>query len=237
MMGHTHALSGAVGWMAVVPLVQGTEILGVSLDFGPGELIAGALVCAGAALLPDLDHRNATITQTYGVVTRTLSRMLNWVFGGHRNGTHSLLFAALAGLGAGALALFNELAVQIFVFLIVGIALRGLGLGVPKNQTASGVINALATAGIVLALYASGVDYAWMGLAVAFGCVLHFLGDILTHMGCPLFWPFITHRVGSNFGFSTNGTVEKYLVTPVLSIALILYSIYLFPWTDLLPEV
>ncbi|MDS1269553.1 metal-dependent hydrolase [Lipingzhangella sp. LS1_29] len=235
MMGHTHALSGAAGWMAAVPLVQDTELAGISIQLGPGEIVAGALVCAGSALLPDLDHRSATITQTYGIVTRTLSRVINWAFGGHRNGTHSLFFAALAGVGAGALALVNELAVQIFVFLMIGIALRGLGLGVPKNQTASEVINALVTAGIVLALYSAGVDYAWMGLAVAFGCLLHFLGDILTHMGCPLFWPINTYRVGNNIGFSTNGTVEQYLVTPLLTIAVILYSIYLFPWPDLLP--
>lgn len=235
-MGHTHALSGVVGWMAAVPFVQGTEVLGVRFDLGPGEILAGALVCAGAALMPDLDHRSATITQTYGIFTRALSRILNWLFGGHRNGTHSFFFALLAGAGTQALALISELAVQIFVFLLVGIALRGLGLGVPRHQTASEVINALATAGIVVALYASGVDYTWIGLAVAFGCVLHFLGDMLTRMGCPLFWPVGTKRIGENFGIRTDGKAERYLITPGLTIAVILYSVYLFPWVELLPR-
>jgi membrane-bound metal-dependent hydrolase YbcI (DUF457 family) len=235
MMGHTHALSGAVGWMALVPLLQGENFLGATYDLGPGEIIAGALVCAGAALLPDIDHRSATVTQTYGVVTQGLSRVVNWVFGGHRNGTHSLLFAALAGGGAHALGVFSPTAGQVLVFLLIGLALRGLGLGVPKHQAASGVINAMVTAGIVLALFVSGVNYEWLGVAVAVGCLLHFVGDMLTHMGCPLLWPVSGYRVGQNLGFSTDGRVERFLVTPGLTIAVILFSVYLFPWTELLP--
>lgn len=237
MMGHTHALSGAAGWLALVPVLDGQEFLGATFSLGPGEIVAGALVCAGAALLPDIDHHNSTVTQTYGVVTKLISRVTNWVFGGHRNGTHSLFFAALAGAGAHALGVYSPLAAQFLVFLLIGLALRGLGLGVSKNQVASEIINALITGGIVLSLFVSGVDYSWLGVVVALGCLLHFVGDMLTHMGCPLFWPVSTFRMGQSFGFTTNGKVERLLVTPVLTIAVVLYSIYLFPWPQLLDDV
>ncbi len=235
MMGHSHALSGAVGWMAIVPLVQGQEYFTIQFNLGPGEIVAGALVCAGAALIPDLDHKSATITQTYGLATRTLSALFNWLFGGHRNGTHSLLFAALMGALAQAIAMWSDLAVQIFVFLLIGIAFNGLGLGMEKNRVASGVINALLTAGVTLALFSSGVDYSWIGLATAFGCLLHFVGDMATRMGVPLLWPAWGHRFGQAVGFETDGSVERHVVTPLLTFGTVLFSVYLFPWPDLLP--
>ncbi|MDA2807911.1 metal-dependent hydrolase [Nocardiopsis suaedae] len=236
MMGHSHALSGAVGWMALVPVLDGTEVLGITFHMGPGEIIAGALVCAGAALVPDLDHKSATITQTYGILTKTLGAFLNWAFGGHRNGTHSLLFALLMGAIAQGTTLWSEMAAQIFVFLLVGIAFNGLGFGMDKNRTASGVINAMVTAGITLALYSAGTDYTWLGAAVALGCLLHFAGDIATHMGVPLLWPFTGYRVGQNVGFKTDGKVERNVVTPALTIAVVLYGFYLFDWPELLPR-
>lgn len=236
MMGHSHALSGVVGWMAVVPLVQGMEFPGLSFDLGPGEIVAGSLVCAGAALLPDVDHKSATVTKTYGKFTEILSDILNWAFGGHRMGTHSFFFAVLMGVMVQALALWSELAVQIFVFLLIGIALQGLGFGMDRNRTASGVINALATAAITLALFSSGVNYTWLGLAVAFGVVLHFFGDMVTRMGVPIFWPFWKKRIGQGRGFATDGPVEQKVVTPLLTIGIIIGSIYLFDWPEMLPD-
>ncbi|MFV2194610.1 metal-dependent hydrolase [Nocardiopsis sp. LOL_012] len=234
MMGHSHALSGVVGWMAVVPLIQGKEFYWLSFDLGPGEIVAGALVCAGAALLPDLDHKSATVTKTYGKVTETLSGMLGFLFGGHRNGTHSFLFALIMGVIVQLLALWSELAVQVFVFLLIGVALQGLGFGLEKNRAASGIINALATAAITLALFTIGTNYTWLGLAVAFGCILHFIGDMITKMGVPLFWPFWKKKIGQNMGFVTDGPVEKKFITPLLTTGVIVYSIYLFDWPALL---
>src|SRR5690606_22095140 len=157
-------------------------------------------------------------------------------FGGHRNGTHSLLFALLMGGLAQLLVWWSEMAAQVFVFLLIGIALNGLGYGMEKNRVAAEVINALATAGITLALYTSGVSYAWLGLAVCYGCLLHFLGDMATQMGVPLLWPLWKYRFGQNVGFKTDGPVERKVITPMLTLAIVLMSVYLFPWKDLLPE-
>ncbi|MUL41013.1 metal-dependent hydrolase [Streptomonospora sp. PA3] len=236
MMGHAHALSGIVGWMAVVPFLDGREFFGVAFDLGPGEIVAGALVCAGAALIPDLDAKSSTITNTYGVFTRALSALFNWMFGGHRNGTHSLLFALLMGALTQALALWSPLAVQVFVVLLLGIAFNGLGLGNEKNRVAYEVINAMGTVAVALALYTAGTSYDWIGLAVALGCLLHFAGDMATELGVPLLWPFSKYRFGQNIGFTTDGKVERNLVTPALTIAILLLSFYLFPWPEMLPE-
>lgn len=236
MMGHAHALSGIVGWMAVVPFLDGQEILGLRFDLGPGEIVAGSLICAGAALIPDLDSKSSTITNTYGIVTRGISALFNWMFGGHRNGTHSLLFALLMGSLVQGLVLWSELAVQVFVFLLLGIAFNGLGLGDERNRLASEVINALGTAAVTLALFTSGVDYSWIGIAVGFGCLLHFVGDMATEMGVPLLWPATKYRFGQNIGFTTDGKVERNLVTPALTISILLLSFYLFPWPELLPQ-
>jgi membrane-bound metal-dependent hydrolase YbcI (DUF457 family) len=222
--------------MAVVPLVQGTEFIGLSFDLGPGEIIAGSLVCAGAALLPDLDHKSATVTKTYGKVTEVLGDIFNWAFGGHRMGTHSFFFAVLMGVVVQLLALWSELAVQVFVFLLIGIALQGLGFGLDKNKAASGIINAMATAAITLTLYAAQVNYTWLGLAVAFGVILHFFGDMITKMGVPMFWPFWKKRIGQDKGFKTNGPVEQKVVTPLLTIGVVILCVYLFDWPTLLPE-
>ena len=103
-------------------------------------------------------------------------------------------------------------------------------------RTASGVINALATAAITLALYSTGTDYSWLGLAVAFGIILHFFGDMVTKMGVPIFWPFYKKRIGQGRGFATDGPVEQKVITPLLTVGVVIGSIYLFDWPALLPE-
>src|SRR5256885_6898424 len=101
MMGHTHALSGAAAWLAVTPLVSDHALLHqYAMSLSPTQIAAGTLVCAGAALLPDMDHHDGTIANTFGIVTRLICRFVAWISGGHRHATHSLLFAA--GMGAGA---------------------------------------------------------------------------------------------------------------------------------------
>ncbi|MQA98361.1 MAG: metal-dependent hydrolase [Streptosporangiales bacterium] len=213
MMGHTHALSGCVAWLALTPAMAqaGTPLSGA-------EIVAGGLVCAGAALLPDLDHPSSTIAQTYGPVTWGLSKLVNTVSGGHRKATHSLLFAGLMGVGAQLLANVNELALQIVLFLLVGLALRGIGFGVPRKRLTSAVLNAVATLILLIAFTRTGVDYHWIGVAIALGCLVHLFGDALTEAGVPLFWP-LKAKAGIPFGFETDGPVERWVVTPLLVVA------------------
>ncbi len=63
MMGPAHSLSGAAAWLSVRAATAAT---GHSMPWP--VLLAGALICAGAALAPDLD-KAATISRAFGPVS------------------------------------------------------------------------------------------------------------------------------------------------------------------------
>lgn len=102
MMGGDHAACGAAAWIALtssatveIPLAQvGTWTLPLGfgiLDVGPIGVVTGAFMCAGAALLPDADHPNATIAHSLPPVSTVIVNGVGKVSGGHRHGTHSVL--------------------------------------------------------------------------------------------------------------------------------------------------
>ena len=79
-------------------------------------LVVGALICAGAALAPDLDHKSATISRAFGPISRgavreSIDKLSYAVYkatrkqgdprrsGGHRTLTHTWLWAVLIGAG------------------------------------------------------------------------------------------------------------------------------------------
>lgn len=101
MMGRTHALTGAMAFGLAAP------VLGAFAGLTAGELLLGTAVCAGAAVLPDIDHPGAGISRTFGPVTRGFARLVAWASGGHRRGTHSLTGAGVFTLlASGATALY-----------------------------------------------------------------------------------------------------------------------------------
>ncbi|MFC4063151.1 metal-dependent hydrolase [Planomonospora corallina] len=232
MMGHTHALTGAIAWLGVAPSLAALPLLtessryietGVMVNaLTPAEFIAGALVCAGAAMLPDLDHPSATIAQTFGPVTWVLSKGVNWLAGGHRNATHSLLFAIAAGFGAHYLAAAQPLGRDIMVVLLIGLALRAIGIGVPGKKFASAMVNVALTAGLFLVFRSDGVGYAWLGVAVAMGCLVHVVGDCCTEKGCPVLWPMKQRwLLPWKIGIKTGRAFEQKFLAPVLSVVVL----------------
>ncbi|NKX50691.1 metal-dependent hydrolase, partial [Arthrobacter deserti] len=105
MMGAHHAIPGAAAWVALttqyrieldwisVPAGFGEQAVTVGaglLDVGPLGVLTGALVSAGAALVPDADHHNATIAHSLPPVSRVVCAGIGSVAGGHRRGTHSV---------------------------------------------------------------------------------------------------------------------------------------------------
>lgn len=210
MMGGHHAATGAAAWIALttsfkLPTGNLPETISwmpdvIPLGFGlleqsPIAGVAGAMVCAGAALLPDADHRHATIAHSLPPVSNAICAGIGEVSGGHRNGTHSLLgigaFTALAwvlGLwtvdsdrfgiiypGAGLLAV-----------LLVSFALKALKF-IPDTMARLPWLLSI-PAGIFVAVF-SPDEQNWLVLAVAVGCAVHILGDMLTVGGCNLIWP------------------------------------------------
>lgn len=231
-MGHTHALTGAAVWLAAAPALAAVPYLAeparvieagiMAQALAPPELLAGALVCAGAAMLPDLDHPSATIAQTFGPVTWVLSKVVSWVSGGHRGATHSLAFALAAGFGTHWLADTYPIGRDILVVLMIGLALRAVGIGIPGKKFGSVMVNIALTAGLFVVFRSHGVGYAWLGLAVAIGCLVHVIGDCLTERGCPVLWP-LRHRwlLPYKIGIKTGRVFEQKVLAPILSVTII----------------
>ncbi|MFI6386288.1 metal-dependent hydrolase [Nonomuraea sp. NPDC050540] len=232
MMGHSHAMTGAIAWLGLAPAFAALPLLNESSRFietgimasalTPSELIAGALVCAGAAMLPDLDHPSATIAQTFGPVTWALSKVVAWISGGHRGMTHSLAFAVAVGFGAHWLANTYPIGRDIMVVLLIGLALRAIGIGIPGNKTGSAMVNIGLTAGLFVVFMSLGVGYAWLGLAVGIGCFIHVVGDCMTERGCPVLWPLAARWVLPwKIGIKTGKKFEQKILAPVLSVAIV----------------
>lgn len=193
MMGASHAVSGAAAWLFIAGSVPTTLGLVDGVD-GPA-LGVGIIVAAGAALLPDIDHRNGTIAHSLPPVSTIAARVTEKLSGGHRKGTHSVLglaiavawafLAALIAIPVGAHGSYY-VGAGVFAVLLSGFALRGLDLF--KGRFASW------TASIMLALFVvfQGADnWTWFPAAVAVGYATHLVGDLITVGGIPVFWPLV----------------------------------------------
>ncbi|WP_089206350.1 metal-dependent hydrolase [Streptosporangium subroseum] len=232
MMGHTHALTGAIAWLGVAPALAALPLLTETSRFTetgimvnaltPAEFVAGAIVCAGAAMLPDLDHPSATIAQTFGPITWGLSKVVAWLSGGHRNATHSLAFAIAMGFGTHYLASNFMIGRDIMVVLLIGLSLRSIGIGIPGKKFSSAILNIGMTAGLFVVFRSENVGYAWLGLAVAVGCLIHVLGDCCTEKGCPVLWPLQQNwLLPWKIGIKTGKKFEQKFLAPVLSVVVL----------------
>lgn len=223
MLGYSHATSGALGWLVVSPTVA--SLLGK--PFGAKELAVGAVACAGAALLPDIDHPQATIAYTFGPISHIVSKWVHTLAGGHRQATHSLGFAVIMGGICQALTLGGNKASIITMFFLASFAFRGLGLVLPFMPNAM--------KNLTVILQAAGMTYLmtkwmpgtwwWLGLAVAMGCIIHLIGDTLTPEGVPWFYP-NRWRASLPIISHTGNIMEKAILSPIMS-ALVLWLIYL----------
>ncbi|MEV6525066.1 metal-dependent hydrolase [Longispora sp. NPDC051575] len=243
MMGPTHAMSGAAAWLA------GSWALGefMNIHQRPAELVVGAAVCAGAALLPDLDcsgrvtanKGGATVARTFGVASLFLAECVEKFAlavytvtrakhdpkrkNGHRTLTHTWVFnVALGGLVAFLAGHWGKPFVIGLLFFTLGLAIRGLLADWAKER-----------GWIVVTLLSAGAAYgAWLwlpadrgfpllGLAIAFGGVIHTLGDMITRAGCPVLWPLpLAGRVWREIGVpnfmavQVNGGFERGFLRP-----------------------
>jgi membrane-bound metal-dependent hydrolase YbcI (DUF457 family) len=223
MMGQTHALSGALAWLGVVPLLSQERLLGEhAISLSPAQLIAGAVVCAGAALLPDIDHHNGRIANTFGPVTGTMCTWIGKISGGHRQATHSILFAVAMGLAMDWLATHFAYGWWAALFVIVGFGLRGIGLDFEGKEPQSALADCAVAAVAVYLMH--DLDMSFAGFAVALGCLAHVAGDCLTPRGCPVFWP-LRWRIEIPLIPRTDGKVERWVVMPLLSLGVAILTI------------
>src|SRR5690348_3710651 len=85
MMGRTHAWTGAAAGAAIA----------WGMNLGPIPTVVAVAVCAGSALLPDLDHPDSTAARCAGPISQLFAALVCWLAGGHRRGTHSLVGDAI----------------------------------------------------------------------------------------------------------------------------------------------
>lgn len=232
MMGRTHALTGAVAGLAVAPLAR--------LDSTP-HVAAFAVITAGWALVPDLDHPSSSATRLLGPITRALSfglRKATGAFyrltkgpndeaGTHRTVTHCGLFAVLVGALLGWLGTVSPWTT---------VAVAGFGLLLAADRLGNWLL-AVALGGLLLwagtgtspaAMLATAGELSWtVGLAAGLGCLVHTLGDMVTISGAPLLFPipiagetYAEIRPPRALRLRTGGKVENWLVAPLCLVAL-----------------
>jgi len=192
MMGPAHSLSGAAAWLGVGAVAAAT---GHEMPWP--VLVVGALICAGAALAPDLDHKAATISRAFGPVSKTLCEVVDKISyaaykttrkpgdptrnGGHRTLTHTWLWAVLVGGGASGLALIGGRWAVLFI-LFVHMVLAIEGLMWKAARTSSDIL-----------VWLLGATSAWTLASIldkpGNGSNWLFTGDALTVSGCPILWP------------------------------------------------
>ncbi|ARZ66400.1 membrane protein [Streptomyces albireticuli] len=214
MMGPAHSLSGAAAWLGV-----GSAVAAAGHPMPWPVLIVGALICAGAALAPDLDHKSATISRAFGPISRVLCEIIDKLShsvykatrghgdprrnGGHRTLTHTWLWAVLIGAGASVLAMTGgRWAVLGILFVHLVLAVEGLLWRMARTSSDVLVWLLGATSAWILAgvlnepgngsdwlFTGAGQEYMWLGLPIVLGALVHDIGDALTVSGCPILWP------------------------------------------------
>lgn len=219
MMGAHHAACGAAAWIAltstavidtVIPVINVPFHMQMGLglfEVSPVAVVTGALLTAGAALLPDADHHNATIAHSMPPVSNVIVSGIAAVSGGHRHGTHSFIgiaFFTLVAWIAGFVTpnaigtLFGnpandsfwgnlQIGPAIMSMILIGFALHTLKF-IPRQAKKSGWI----LSGIIAALilFLAPHEQGWFPIAVGLGAIVHILGDMMTTGGCNLVWPF-----------------------------------------------
>jgi membrane-bound metal-dependent hydrolase YbcI (DUF457 family) len=211
MMGAHHAACGAAAWVAVTtqfevglgslaaafPVLPDAVTIGLGLvDVSPVGVLTGALVTAGAALLPDADHHSATIANSLPPLSNILCDGIGRISGGHRHGTHSLIgiagFVAVAWV-AGLWTLETESFGTVYpgagllTVLLVAFAAKALKI-IPDTMRRSPWAVGL-TVGAFITAFAPEEQF-WFPIATGLGVIVHILGDMMTTGGCNLIYPF-----------------------------------------------
>lgn len=230
MLAHTHALSGALAWLAAAPLVA-SEPAGVAL---------GTALAAGAALAPDLDHRSGTATHAWGPVTRTFGYLVGKLTGGHRAGTHALLAGPTAGLLTwAAIDVAGGWPAIAVVALCAALAFIACEDVIPGRWERIWPFNLAWSAAAGWVAVSSDLDLSWLPWAVAIGWIAHIAGDTVTRGGCPLLMPFTRRRYALTRA-RTGGVWETVtgwaLSAAIAAVATLTIAAGPNPWFDWRPD-
>ena len=191
-MGVNHATSGAAVWFAATAALPsfGTD----AYPLAAAGVLSGAVVCAGAALLPDADHHSGTISNSIPVVGKLVARTIADASGGHRHGFHTILAGAIVTLLAVLVGRFTT-QLPALGTVPIGPAIATIGLIAFAVKARELVRTWTAAWGIGIVAAGAVVVFApdnptWFPIAVGLGFVTHIAGDLLTVEGVPSpTWP------------------------------------------------
>lgn len=190
MLGVSHATSGAAVWIATTATLP---YLSTAIHPMPAAaVVAGSIVVAGAALLPDVDHHSATIAHSVPIAGRVLAGAAGTLSGGHRHGFHAPVFLVAVWFASLWLGDWthevdgNDIAtgagLTVMALCCFGLKARKVVDSWPKAW-----LLGLLFAVVVLLLSPDGLT--WLPWAVTLGYATHLVGDLLTTGGLPLTWP------------------------------------------------
>lgn len=212
MMWRTHAATG---------LAAGAGLLAVLPIDALVDQLAWVAACAGAALIPDWDHRSSSVTLMWGPLSRVVHRLVNLVFRGHRGGTHDWLVAPPLFAGLAWLASLHPVSTGVAVAVAVGAALRALAFVIPGDNEKQWPVNLVvsAAAGYLVATHVGGYPW-WLPVAYGLGVIAHIAGNAVTRASVPrpLSWLDGSHP-GDDYDdgpLVTGAWYESWLVFPAL---------------------
>jgi membrane-bound metal-dependent hydrolase YbcI (DUF457 family) len=212
MLGHSHALSGAVTGLAA----------GLILHMPVPHTAALAGFTAGMALLPDLDKCGSSPARCLGFLSEAVAWIVAKISGGHRHATHSVLgIAVFTGLAWVSAHFVHDWGGKAGLALLMTLSVAG---GLEALHIARGHVADLIGIGVAAWEVWYGYGLTLIPLAVLIGCTTHVVGDMLTDSGCMLGFPVFRHRfhlLPEPLAFTTGTRPEILIVDPILTIALI----------------
>lgn len=219
-MGRTHATSGAVAYLAALPVLHAYGV-----DVAPLSVIVGTVAAAGAAMLPDFDHEHATIAQALGPFSKAIAQVVGAISGGHRNGTHSLLGLATFVYASVWINRAGGVWLGIWLAFLFAVATAAVRLKMTKATAAHYII--CGVGGVLLVSTSAFASFPTdvVPWAVGIGVAAHIAGDMLTKQGCPLLWPIGRHRFNV-LRLTTEGFTERTIVGPGLGLFAVVLALY-----------
>ena len=215
MLGHSHALSGAVAGIAT----------GILLHLPVPQIAALAGFTAGMALLPDLDKCGSSPARCLGFLSEAIAWVAGRISGGHRHATHSVLgVAVFTGLAWACCQFRHDWAGKAGLALLITVSAAAAleALHVARGHAADFI-----AIGVGVAEVRFGYGLQLIPLAVLIGCSTHIAGDMLTDSGCMLGFPVSKHRfhlLPEPLAFTTGSRPELLIVDPILTGSLLVLA-------------
>lgn len=210
-----------------IPLAFEPLMVKAGMSVTGWSIPVAAVGSAGGAMIPDMDHRHATVAQSLGPVSKAAAVVVGLAFGGHRNGTHSILGFVVFTAFTWALVQVGGWPLMVWLGFVAAVGSAALQVRFTKRSI---VVHTLACLGLTWLLFQSVVvrdvpmDMVVWGFAV--GYLAHIAGDMLTKEGCPLAWPVSKFRV--RFASITTGHfTEEVVIGPGLGVVAVVLTVLL----------